>query len=118
MNLPDAIQIGPIRYTVSTDRHELNAASVEMQGRLVGHSDHVRQTITLDPDLGPDALAETLFHEVLHALFEQTAIADELDPKQAERVILRLSPAIVDVLRRNPPLTSVLAEQPARRKSA
>lgn len=111
MKPPKTIVVGPITYTVSTDRADLNAVVVKEGESLVGHVDHDAQTITLHDELGRDALAETLWHEVLHGIFDQVGIATELGPADEEKMIRRLSPATLDTLRRNPKLVRFLLEE-------
>lgn len=109
--MPDGIQVGPHRYSVSCDRNALNAAGIAMSSDLLGHSDHKTLAITLADDLAPSAKRDTLLHEVLHAAFDQTSIAHDIGDKEEERLILRLSPVLLDVLRRNPELVAYLVDE-------
>ena len=106
--IPSDVQIGPHCYEVRTDRQAVIEASWEMDGKVFGHSTHDRLVITVDERMAPSMMADTLLHEVLHAAFDMTGLASELDEKLAESAIRRLSPLLLDVLRRNRALVSYL----------
>ncbi len=101
---PESVQIGPRRYEVLFDLEELHRVEHDDGQDLYGQSDHAKLRILVDPSLPHDQRADTLLHEVLHGLTELTGIADDLGPKREERVVGRLTPALLDLLRRNPQL--------------
>lgn len=109
---PDEIAVGPYRVRVVEDQAAIDRRSVEEHGRLLGHYDETTTTITLTPDLGEHIRVETLLHELLHALTAMTGLADELGDDD-EKIVRRLSPALLDTLRRNPHLVSYLTTQEA-----
>lgn len=112
--LPKTITVGPYRYRVVADADALARGAIEDgTGRLAGRHDPARQVIAIDPDLGPDAEAETLTHELLHAALEQ--VPNELTNEQEERLVLGLGFVLLDVLRRNPALVAYLTARRASR---
>ena len=104
---PDTVQVGPYTVTLVEDQAAIDRRSVEERGRLLGHYDECTTTITLAPDLTPDIRAETILHELLHAITAMTGLANELEDDD-EKIVRRLSPALLDMLRRNPALVEYL----------
>lgn len=113
-DLPAAVTVGPFRYEVSCDQAAIDRAGQEAGANLLGQHSPRAGTIALAPDLSGDAEAETLLHEVLHALFDATGVGggdgDEtlLDRDAEERLIRQCSPMLLDLLRRNPDLVAYL----------
>lgn len=105
--LPDTIRIGPYRYRVVVDQAVVDAASREASAHLCGSANHIEQTISLSPKLGPDARAEVLLHECIHGIFEQASIGRGLKG-DVERVVEVLGYGVLDLLRRNPDLVAYL----------
>lgn len=106
-NLPATVVIGPYRYRVVVDQAIVDAACREAGAHLCGSADHQTQTISISPKLGPDARAEVLVHECVHAIFEQTSVERGLKG-DVERVVEVLGYGILDLLRRNPELVAYL----------
>lgn len=106
---PKAVQVGPYRYTVKVDGDAVAAFSRTTQRRASGYSDHEAQAIYLHPDLGPDARAETLLHECLHAILCGPVLSAQ-DLEEDERLITELGYALLDLLRRNPELVAYLTK--------
>lgn len=65
----------------------------------------------MDPNQGPDQLAATLLHEVLHAVWSTVGLSHanlaEVEDRE-ETVVAALEPLLLDVLRRNPKLVRYL----------
>jgi len=102
MKPPSSVQVGPYKYRVIVSKMAIIKANADAKDSRVGESDHSKQIITIDPKLGPDQLVETLLHEVLHAVNQVGGrFLDEDD-------VLRLSPLLLDTLRRNPELVEYL----------
>lgn len=108
MKPPKTITAGPYEYVVLVDTAAMNARSVASEIGLRGETDHHTLTITLDAELSPVKLAETLLHEALHTLTTMVGIVDDLGPKEEERFVARLAPVLLDLLRRNPTLVAFL----------
>ncbi len=101
---PARIQIGPTRYDVLYDRKVLESTVDDCKG--VTSTEH--QRITIDPDRGPDAVARTLLHEVLHGCW---ALAGNRADKVPEEIAIRtLTLPLLDTLRRNPDLVRCLMD--------
>jgi hypothetical protein len=99
--MPTAVIVAGQRFEIATmPRRELGSEKPD----AVGWMSATRQSIRLANELGPDALRETLFHEVLHAIGELAALHNK------ERQVLVMAVQILDVLRRNPDLSRWLLE--------
>lgn len=109
---PAIVQVGPMRYEVLVDELAILKAGLEEEADLHGSCDERTQRIVLNPASAPDILAEAFLHEVLHAVCFLTGVDHALGPDKVEAVIRSMSPALLDVLRRNPDLvTYVTAER-------
>jgi hypothetical protein len=108
--MPDQVLVGPYRYTVVLSQPAVDAASREASAHLCGSADHLAQKISLSPKLGPDARAEVLLHECIHAIFEQTKLDAGLKFDVAERLVEVLGYSVLDLLRRNPKLVAFLTD--------
>lgn len=100
---PHTVRIGAIRYTIElVDRAELGD-----YGR-VGECNVNTATIRV-ADNRPDAvLAETLIHEVLHALFHDIGL--DWEAEDEERMVERMSPRLAALIGDNPALFEYLAD--------
>ena len=67
-------------------------------------------TIRTAPSVSPEAERDTLLHEAIHALLAHTGLDQEMSDSRAERLICRLTPAILSLMRENPHLVSYLME--------
>jgi hypothetical protein len=109
MNLPKTVQVGPFTYSVSDSEVDALRSKVdEENAHNVGRSDHSKQTITIDPSQGDDQKADTLLHEVLHAVWAATGLYQTPAAKHEEVIVTTLSTTLLDTLRRNPALVSAL----------
>lgn len=102
MKLPKRIDVGPITFTLSL----VEGLRSEDDRKLYGECRLPEQAIVLDSSQGPDLLADTLLHEVLHAAWAQTPLDESEIPEEV--VIQALAPVILLALRRNPKLVAVL----------
>ncbi len=108
MKLPGKVHVGPHTYRVICDTAAMNAECRDASEDLAGRCSHRTLTIHVDPDQARSQMRDTLLHEVLHAVANMTALDNEWGDEQEEEVILRLAPALLDVLRRNPRLVEFL----------
>lgn len=108
-DLPSAVDVAAIRYTIVVDLTEAAMAAHDAQLRwLYGVADHRNERIVLHPDQGPSQLRDTLLHEVLHCV---ASVAGGLGEDE-EAIVAQLSRTLLDTLRRNPGLvTFLLAEE-------
>lgn len=95
--LPTSVTIGAYTYDVGV-RPTADEGSIH----------HEAQTITISPNRGPDATADTLLHECMHGLFLQTGLREVVGEKQEERIIQAITPLLLQTLRDNPKLIDFL----------
>ena len=87
-----------------------NPAAINRASRDEGeplHGVYRGGEILISPDV-PDVEQETLLHEILHALIDQTGLASDGGPltgDQEEQVIRTLSPLLLHTLKSNTALT-------------
>lgn len=112
--MPETVQVGPHRYqVVATTEAVMEARNNAGNAGLVGHHDAMRCRLTVDPDIPPSQAADTLLHEVLHAVLMVTGADEQLARRKAgldEYVICALTPTLLDVLQRNPDLVAFLVD--------
>lgn len=105
MKLPKKLQIGPLRYRVLHNKRT---------DILLNNADHLGETwvskseIRLSTALTGDALAETLIHEICHAINDVSGVMDWLGGEQEERLVRSISPYWLMVLRDNPKLVEAI----------
>lgn len=107
--LPAVVEVGPHPYAVTAEELAWLRVFAETAAEgLVGQTDHNLLTITIDPKLAPAMARDTLLHEVLHAVFSAVGVSRDLGASKEEDAVNRIAPALLDVLRRNPPLVAYL----------
>jgi hypothetical protein len=94
------IKIGGTTYPV-IDRDDLH----DKHKQLFGWIKFDTSEIILDTELGPQARYTVLWHEIIHGILTNAGIED-----QEERIVMALGHGIVQVLRDNPVLLTLLAE--------
>jgi hypothetical protein len=107
MKPPKRINVGPFVYDVTFDRATMDARVREESTALIGHHDGAVLTIDIDPDQAVGQARDTLLHELLHAIADVTGLSEAWGDRE-EEFVGRLSPAILDTLRRNPKLVRYL----------
>lgn len=106
--IPDRIQFGPTTYRVTIDELDLLREMRSQRCDLLGFSNHRHTVIGLTTDQSPASMRDTVLHEVVPVLLEQTGIGRELEDDTEERYVTRLTPALLDLLRRNTELLEFL----------
>lgn len=112
MTLPKTVTIGPFKCSVVCTEYAIEKASLEEGVELDGQWQPRSQVIVIRPGMAADQEAETLVHEVLHGLMEM--IGAELEvPLEIDRegLVTKLSPVLLDTLRRNPQMVRYLVGQ-------
>jgi hypothetical protein len=109
---PAHVDVGPYRYTIVVDELTIRRAENEERARLHGRTEHSRLTIELDPSLPAVKEREVLLHEILHTVAEMVGVRSDLGFNREESVIMRMAPALLDVLRRNPDVVAYLTGGP------
>lgn len=106
--LPEHIDVGPFRYTITADELSRHRAQEASQTILLGQTDHNELTIVLSEKM-PDGVArETLMHELLHVVNEVTGLRSKWGNAKEERIVRRLSPVLLELLQRNPDAVNFL----------
>jgi hypothetical protein len=108
--LVNQVQVGCYRYRIVCDETQLDRFSREDAADLTGRCDRRSLHIYVRPGMAADAEAETVLHEVLHAVCGATGLDDAFADGTVteEDLVGRLSPALLDLLRRNPKLVGYL----------
>lgn len=110
--MPTSIRIGQVIYTVTADEDDW--LRIEHRTRIhgaYGHTENRRARIYLNPDQPESQMKLTLWHEVLHALFEAAMgrpTWKKLGPDREERVVRMLEAPTLNVLADNPELVAYL----------
>jgi len=102
MTIPESVKIGGIRYKVEV----VDALDVE-NADLVGSIDYRKQRIQLRAGMGSDITAQTLWHEILHAIFVNLGF--DQDETRIEQFAAVLNALVVD----NPEMFEKRAALPA-----
>lgn len=110
---PSSVAVGPFRYRVSLDSQEMLRMCRSQRTDLLGNCDQRSLTILVEPDQAAGQMADTMMHEVLHAVVDMVGLGSEWGSEKEEAVVTRLSPALLDVLRRNPELVAYLLDEMA-----
>ena len=101
MNVPTTVQVGPYSYKVVLLAKEMS--------ELFGETDSREQAIRLHPDQARDSMADTLLHEVLHAVWHCSGLHD--GKYNEEQVVRGLTTWLLLVLRDNPDLVGYLCDE-------
>lgn len=105
---PSHVDVGPFRYTITSDeltRHRAQQTSLTV---LLGNTDHDKLQIILTNDAPIGLIRETLMHELLHVVNEVTGLRQQWGNEKEERIIRRLSPILLELLQRNPDAVAYL----------
>lgn len=108
MKLPAKVKVGPFTYKVTSDRHDMNQRCRDESTDLLGHCDRRMGVISVEPQQSLEQKRDTLLHEVLHAITDMTGIEAEMSNELEEQIVRRLSPVLLEVLRKNPKLVAFL----------
>lgn len=106
--LPETIEVGPNVYDVRPDELERLRLEHAEQKSLAGHTDHNHLYILIDATIAPAQVRDTVLHETLHTLAFLSGLGFEWGTQREEEIVRRLSPLLLDVLRRNPALVAYL----------
>jgi len=102
----DGVQIGPIKFTV---RFVDDLRAEDGRG-LDGWIKYGQSSISIDSNVGPQRARQTLWHEVIHGIFDNAGI--EQPP---EGTVDALANGVMDVLMRNPALVELTIGEPVIR---
>lgn len=105
---PARVKVGPHRYKVAISSAEVNAEGAAQGNALSGCTDVPACEIWLAPGQAPTQMRDTVLHEVMHAIWSVTGLSSEHTDGFEEALIQRLTPALLELLRRNPALVKWL----------
>lgn len=111
MDLPARLKIGPLPFQVAGDLPALNAKRQACGDQRVGNTDTHAGLILVDPTLPPAMQADTLLHEVLHAI--HSVLVLRKDRQSAEEWIGVTATLLLGVLRDNPDLVAFVTQPDA-----
>ena len=97
-----ALRIAPYKYKVMAHKGLAAAAGV------LGACANDELQILMDPDSPAQVYYETLLHESLHAIWNQTFLATKYSSAEEEDIIYTITPRLVALLRDNPKLVEEL----------
>lgn len=92
--IPGSVTVGPHEYRVV-----MVPDGVLADASQAGHCSPFRLVIAIDEGQEPSQVADTLLHELVHAMLATLDLGDD-----EERVALALGPALLSLLRDNPGL--------------
>lgn len=95
MKPPKRVRVGPHRYRVRID----DSGALGDAGRA-GQCSPSRLTITIDDEQEGSQLADTLLHELGHALLQSVGLEEEIE----ERACAALGPGLLALINDNPKL--------------
>lgn len=107
MKPPKLLRIGPFDYEVLRGAF----STLELASRdRVGECDYSDLTIRVSHQLAPGQQRETLLHEALHAVADLAGLPSELGADLDEKIVRRLAPLLLALMRDNPKLVAFLTE--------
>lgn len=106
--MPAGVGVGPWYFEIKSD--ELTRLRRERASRstLFGQTVVKDLLIMIDEQSAPSIQQETLLHEVMHALFATLGLDYEWENDEEEKFIRRFSPALLNLIQRNPALIRYL----------
>ena len=106
MKPPKAVKLGPYTIPIVFDREAMRVAG----GNGAYNPD--MSTIVLQDNNSLDVERDTVLHELLHAIWQMTNLTkrypDQEEDSDGEKIIMDLSPRILELLQRNPALVRYL----------
>lgn len=102
---PHALSIGSMTWAVCYDSHKLDALTINEGGQHYGLCQPGETVIYVRGTAPVDVQRDTLMHELLHALSDTYGVEWV---KDEERMVSRLAPLLLTVLRDNPTLVEAL----------
>ena len=100
--LIEDILVGCLRYKAMVASRPFSATSKHADSN--GYIDYNKTELLIRPGQSATRERETVMHEVLHAIWDLAGLSDE-------NIVNRISPLLLDTLRRNPHLVDFLLEK-------
>lgn len=91
---------------------EEGSEELKVGEQAMGYTNSVMQEIVAraEPACGFDQARDTLLHEALHAIFALQGLENVYTDAQVEDLICRISPALLDMMKKNPDMVEYLLE--------
>lgn len=102
MKPPAQIHVGPATYRVKVRKHM----------ELLGERENEQTEILIQADQSLGCMRDTLLHECLHAVVFCSGHGYQLEHDEEERLVRRLAPWLLGLVRDNPKLVRFLTECP------
>lgn len=102
MSIPSHVLVGPYLYKVTVEERQSSGDD------LFGECDVHTQTVYLSPGQARDSMADSLLHEVLHAIWAASGLHD--GRYNEEQCVRGITTWLLLVLRDNPELVTYLTE--------
>lgn len=104
--MPKTIYVGPDDYEVC-----IKKPSEMDRDRLLGETDTSNTEIAINGKQSRSSTQNTILHETLHAIFWSSGLNRATEMDIEEKVILTITPWVIQVLRDNPRLVAYLLEK-------
>jgi hypothetical protein len=109
VGLPATVEIGPFTYDVTTDPAEIDTITTDA---VLAAIDPASLLIGIEPTQDLGQMRDSLLHEVLHGITFVNGLDMEIDAAQLEEIVNRVSPLLLDTIRRNTALVAFLLAEP------
>ena len=103
--LPETLDVGPHVYAVRQQKR-VGDGSADLDGEI----SFVKMTISILRQNCASKKREVLLHEVMHGICRNADLDREWGQEKLENYVFRITPLLLDVLRRNPQLIAFLVE--------
>jgi hypothetical protein len=98
----------PSRIKIASQTWTVEALPQWSDSGTVGDCDARRRRIRIVNDLAPEVAADTLIHELIHAMLYACGGCHGVDADTEERIAYALAPMMVDLFASNPSLLALL----------
>jgi hypothetical protein len=105
---PKSVLVGPHRYQIKYAADAIDQRSLAEGEARLGECDHKALTILVDPRQAETQIQDTLLHETLHAAMSVIGATEDVTDQIEERLVLRLAPVLLQLLKANPRLVGYL----------
>lgn len=106
--MPERIQVGPFAFTVTWAALDVAKMRHDRADGRLAQTDTSNLKITIDADLPPGQVRDSVLHEALHAIvYTAGGWSKNLSEEDA---ISRFGSLLLDTLRRNPQLVAFLID--------
>jgi predicted nuclease of restriction endonuclease-like (RecB) superfamily len=108
MDRPTYVYVGPHKYEISFKTSHLRQLEEDLGSQLYAGVNHGQLRIVIGKRSALSQQQDSLLHEVLHAMFTHTGLSNELEDDLEEKLIRRLTPFLLDLVKHNRPVVDFL----------